>query len=51
MIVKKKKGERERENLPNIGLWRLADYKVKLKDSEKIDIYLDLARELKKYGK
>ena len=30
------------------ALWTLADYRIKLKESEKNDKYLDLARELKK---
>ena len=38
----------KKENLPNSGLGVPADHRVKLKESEKIDNYLDIARELKK---
>ena len=39
---KKKKKKKGRENLPN------SDHRVKQKESEKRDEYLDLAREMKK---
>ena len=46
MIVnKKKKKRKKKENLPKSGL---ADCRVKLKESEKKDKYIDFARELKK---
>ena len=38
----------KRENLQNCGLSCPADHRVKLKEGEKRDNYLDLARELKK---
>ena len=37
-------------NLPNSELCRPTDHRVKLKESEKRDKYLDLAREMKIYG-
>ena len=43
MIVNKKK-----ENLSKSGLCRSPDHRVKLKEGEKRDKYLDLARKLKK---
>ena len=38
----------KKENMKNCGFSVLADHRVKLKESEKKDEYLDLARELKK---
>ena len=46
VIVKKKK--KEKKNLPDSEICRLPDHGVKLKESEKRDNYLHLARELKK---
>ena len=40
----------KKENLLNGGLCRPADLRVKLKESEKRDKYLNLTRELKKWG-
>ena len=39
--------QRKRKVLPNCGLCCLADHRVNLKESEKRDKYLDLAREFK----
>ena len=44
MIIKKKK----KKNLQNVDFAVPADHKISLKESEKKDKYLDLARELKK---
>ena len=45
---KKKKKEKKEENLQNCRLSVVADQRIKLKECEKGDRYLDLARELKK---
>ena len=39
---------KKQENLLNSGLWVPVDYRVKLKENEKKNEYLNLARELKK---
>ena len=44
LIIVNKKGK---ENLANIGLCHPSSQRVKLKEREKIDKCLDLARELK----
>ena len=46
IIINKKKKKRKKENLVDFAV--LADHRIKLKESEKSDKYLDLARELKK---
>ena len=43
-----KKKKRERENLQIVDFAVPADRRIKLKESEKKDKYLDLSRELKK---
>ena len=45
IIINKKK---KKENLQNIDFAIPADHRIKLKECEKKDKYLDLARELKK---
>ena len=44
---RQQKTKTKKANLSNSGA---ADYEVKLKESEKRDKYLDLAKELKNYG-
>ena len=46
IIINKKK----KENLQNCRLAVPADHRITLKECEKRDKYLDLAREFKKYG-
>ena len=51
VIVNKKKKKKEKRTCPIVDFAVPADYRVKLKEGEKRDKYLDLDRELKKnYG-
>ena len=46
--IKKKKKKKKREPAKIVGFAVSVDHKINLKESEKKDKYLDLARELKK---
>ena len=50
IVIKKKKKKKKKEIAKIVNSAVLADHRIRLKESEKKDKYVDLARELKNYG-
>ena len=50
IIINKKKKKKKKKICKIVDFAVLADHRIKLKEWEKRDKYLDLARELKNYG-